>query len=120
MQMASHEHRLAKWLWWNPKPKISARSKMKKRKKQLSRKTMVGKELREEDVQNLREMVEEAVETPPHKSKKKKMKRKDEVRPSKVVAEERTSSLVALNNGEIKASVGSPIKTPMVPKKNKG
>lgn len=84
------------------------------------KKTMVGKELHEEEVQSLREVVEEAVEAPPHKSKKNKRKRKDEVGPSKAMAQERTPSLVALSKGEIKTSVGSLIKTIVVPKKSKG
>jgi len=43
---------------------------------------MVGEELCEEEIQTLKEVVEEVVKVHPYKSKK-KMKRKDEVGPNK-------------------------------------
>ncbi len=61
---------------------------MKKKNKQMSkeliilRQIMVGEELREEEVQSLKEVVEEAVKAPPHKSKK-KIEGKDEVGPNR-------------------------------------
>ncbi len=64
--------------------------------------------------------MEEAAKLPPHKSKKKNTKMKDEVGPSKIVAQERTFSLIACNKGETEARVGSPLKTLATPKKSKG
>jgi hypothetical protein len=52
--------------------------------------------------------MEEAAKALPRKSKK-KMKGKDEVGLKRVLAQERTSSLVAISMGEIEASVGSSI-----------
>jgi hypothetical protein len=74
----------------------------------------------EEKVQRLKEMAKEATKLPPHKSKEKNTKRKDEVGLSKVMAQERTPSLIACNKGKIEAHVGSPLKTPMIPKKSNG
>jgi hypothetical protein len=65
-------------------------------------------ELHEEEAQSFREMVEEATKVPPYK-RKKKMKGKDEARKKRILAQERTPSLIALSMGEIETSVGSSI-----------
>lgn len=65
-------------------------------------------ELHEKEAQSFREVMEENAKAPPRESKK-KMKGKDEVGLKRVLAQERTPSLVTLNKGEIEASVGSSI-----------
>ncbi len=57
------------------------------------RQTMVGEELRDEEAQSIKNMVEEDTKAPPRKSKK-KTKGKDKTSPSRVKAHERTPSSV--------------------------
>lgn len=57
-------------------------------------------ELHEEEAQSFKKVVEEAAKAPHYKSKK-KMKRKDVVGLKRVLAQERTPSLVALSNVDI-------------------
>ncbi len=61
--------------------------------------------LHEEEAQSFRQVMEEVTKAPPCESKK-KMKGKDEVGLKRVLAQERTPSLVTLSKGEIEASVG--------------
>ncbi len=58
---------------------------------------------------------------PPCKTKKEKMKEKDEVGSNKVLAQEMTRSFIAQNKGGIKANIDSSVKRPFTTlKKHKG
>jgi hypothetical protein len=75
---------------------------------------MVGGKLHDEEAQSLKDLVEEAIEHIPRKSKKKKMG-KDEVGSSKAKAHERTPSPIKQKKGMDEVSVGSLVKTPTIP-----
>ncbi len=78
---------------------------------------MVGNELHDEEVQSLRDLVEEAAKAPPQKTKKKKT-RKDEASLNK--AHERILSFVTRRRGEDEVKVGYVQKLPQFPKRIKG
>jgi hypothetical protein len=81
--------------------------------------TTLEDELLKDEVQNLRDLVEEeAIMSPPQKIKKEKGK--DGAGLNKASAQEKTLSPIAQSKGGIEASMASPImKPPMAPKKNK-
>jgi hypothetical protein len=85
----------------------------------IAAQTTVGNELRDEEAQSLKDLVEEAIKHVSRKSKKKKMG-KDEVGSSKAKAHERTLSPIKQRKGLDKVSVGSPVKTPHNSLKAKG
>ncbi len=85
----------------------------------IATQTMVGGDFHDEEAQSLRNLVEEVVEPNPRKCKKKKMG-KDEASPSKARAHERNPSFVKQRKGVDEVSVGSPVKTPTTPQKQKG
>jgi hypothetical protein len=58
-------------------------------------------ELHEEEAQSFKKVVEEAAKAPPPCKNKKNMKGKDEVGLKRVLAQERTPSLVTLSNVDI-------------------
>ncbi len=80
---------------------------------------MVGGELHDEEVRSLSDLVEEAAQLAPRKSKEKKIWR-DEVGPSKTKAHERTFSHVKQKKRVDEVNVSSPIKIPTTPRKHKG
>jgi len=80
---------------------------------------MVCGELHDEKARSLKDLVEEAIEPTQRKCKKKKT-RKDEASPSKARAHARTPSLVKQRKGVDEVSMGSHVKTPTTPQKQKG
>ncbi len=86
------------------------------------RKVMIKNKLCEEEAQSIREIGGKGFYNGHScKTNNKKTKGKDEAEPSKVLAQEKTLSLVAKSKGRCKANVGlSTKRTIVVPEKNKG
>jgi hypothetical protein len=74
----------------------------------IATQTMFGKELRDEEAQSLRDLVEEAIQLVPRNSLKKKM-RKDEASPNQARAHGRIPSLIKQRKGVDEVRMGSPM-----------